>query len=817
MTFRRTLPLLAALLMGFWGLPGLPDAEAARPRPLRPTIAGVVPATSPTFGGMRVTIRGNRFAPGAHVFFGGAPAAVTGVTPTAVVAVAPAHAAGAVDIEVDNPRGGTATTRGRFLYVGQPGRVTGTVPTISSVSPASGPASGGTMLTIKGKNFPKGATVAFGGTAASVKSLSATSISAVAPAHAAGTVDVTIGNPVGGGAAASGAFTFTGSPLVASAGPGVAGSEGSAVSFAGSVSGGVPPLSYAWDFGDGTAASGSLSPAHTYRDNGVYTAMLTVTDSLGHTSRSGTSATVANVPPTANAGGPYAGSVGVSIAFSASATDVSSADTAAGFAYRWSFGDGGAVSGPAPTHSYASAGTFTVMLTVTDKDGGIGSASTTVTVASPPTPTPTPQPSPSPLPSLIPTASPTDPLSKPVLNQSNFTYLGSFLMPTSANGWSTAYAMGGLTHRYVNGQLQFLTTSHVYSGGLVYETNYPGIASSGSLPQAQVLRNWGDVYTGQKALQDAQVTGDNWTSTLSSGDPTYGLYYDQNLGRLYWSYGDWYNAEFPYNPSFGYSVLDDSTGAGTGVGAWSLTARPEKFDRGGTLRIPQWFADRFTGGKSLGVGFGGYFSIVNSASFGPALAAVSDPNTAVNPDRSSLDNVPLIGYPADAPDRCQRNADYTSFYDGGTYPTTPGSWNPSGGTGYWTWSDIVYGSGSWIDLPDLQGVLFIAKVGQGHVWYESSDRHAQRGSFAWFVYDPVDLAAVAAGLKQQWQIQPKYSWVDSVLQMPYDQTGWSGDGHNQVGGVTFDTITNRLYILVNGAWKGGCCEWYPEVYVYQVG
>ena len=150
-----------------------------------------------------------------------------------------------------------------------------------------------------------------------------------------------------------------------------------------------------------------------------------------------------------------------------------------------------------------------------------------------------------------------------------------------------------------------------------------------------------------------------------------------------------------------------------------------------------------------------------------------------------------------------------SSYDGG-------AWNPSNGIGYWTWSDIIYGAGSWIDTPQLGGVLFIAKVGQGNVWYETSDRHAERGAFEWFVYDPKDVAAVATGAKQQWQIQPKYEWIDSVLQMPYDANGWSGDGLNQVGGVTFDSTTNRLYVLVNGALKDGCCEWYPQVYVYQV-
>lgn len=405
-----------------------------------------------------------------------------------------------------------------------------------------------------------------------------------------------------------------------------------------------------------------------------------------------------------------------------------------------------------------------------------------------------------------------NPLNKPVVSQSDIHYLGSFYLPQYANGWSTAFSNGGLAYRYVNGNLQFFTTSHVYSGGLVYEFNYPGLNTNGVMPVASVVHNWGDVYTSEK-----WVGNDGGTAQLSSGVETYGLYYDQSLNRLYWSYGHWYNATNPNNPSIGYSVLNDATGAATGIGAWSLTNRPEKFDRGGLLRIPQWFANSYTAGKTLGVGFGGYFSIISTGSFGPALAAISDPNIAVNPDRSALANVPLVGYPSDAPDRGHRDPNYTSYYDGGTYPTTPGAWNPANGTGYWTWSDIIYGAASWIDTSTLGGVLYVAKVGTGNVYYQTSDRHASGSAFEWMVYDPRDLAAVASGAKQQWQIQPKYEWIDNSLPVGgYDRAGYAGDGGNQVGGVTFDPTTNRLYVLVNGGYKNGV-EWYPEMYVYQIG
>jgi hypothetical protein len=348
----------------------------------------------------------------------------------------------------------------------------------------------------------------------------------------------------------------------------------------------------------------------------------------------------------------------------------------------------------------------------------------------------------------------------------------------------------------------------------VYEFSDPGFGNGASIPQATVLHNWGDIYSGQK-----WVGNGGGSNALSNATKTYGIYFDQSSNRLYWNYGYWYNATNPGNPSFGYSVLNDTTGQATGMGAWSLANRPEKFDRGGTMPIPQWFADRYTGGKTLGVGFGGYFNVTATASFGPALAAVSPPDLSTNPNQSALDNVPLVGYPSGAPDRAHRDPNYTSYYDKGQYATnTPGNWNPSGGTGYWTWSDIIYGGATWVDMPGVQGVAFLAKVGQGDVYYQHSDRHSTSAAYEWFVYDPKDLAAVAAGVKQQWQIQPKYEWVDPNLPMPIDQKKAPdilGNGSNQIGGMTFDPSTGRLYVEVNGAHQVGVA-WYPQVFVYQV-
>jgi len=181
----------------------------------RPTVSSVSPMAGPTTGGNTVTINGTNFLAGAGVSFGGtASASITFVSATQLKAVAPAHAAGTVDVTVTTPGGTSAIVAGdHYVYDARP--------TVSSLSPVAGPIAGGNTVTINGKNFLAGAGVKFGATAsASVTFVSATQLKAVAPAHAAGTVDVTVTTP-GGTSAASAAdhYTYDARPTMTSLSP----------------------------------------------------------------------------------------------------------------------------------------------------------------------------------------------------------------------------------------------------------------------------------------------------------------------------------------------------------------------------------------------------------------------------------------------------------------------------------------------------------------------------------------------------------------------------------------------------------------------
>jgi PKD repeat protein len=140
--------------------------------------------------------------------------------------------------------------------------------------------------------------------------------------------------------------------------------------------------SYEWDFGDGFTGSGP-NPTHAYAGAGAYTVTLVVTDDNGASDSDQTTADIspaANDPPIADAGGPYAGTVGQPVQFDGSG----SSDDGAIVSYAWDFGDGSVGTGATPTHAYSSAGTYVVTLMVMDDGGAAGTDATTAEIAEAP-------------------------------------------------------------------------------------------------------------------------------------------------------------------------------------------------------------------------------------------------------------------------------------------------------------------------------------------------------------------------------------------------------------------------------------------------
>ncbi|BCW87580.1 hypothetical protein sos41_07100 [Alphaproteobacteria bacterium SO-S41] len=177
-----------------------------------PTVTGVSPSSGPASGGTAITITGTNFTGATAVTVGGTSATgITVVNATTITATTPAGTAGARNVVVTTP-GGTGTGTNFFTYIA--------VPTVTSLSPTSGPAAGGTVVTLTGTNFTGLTAVSFGGTAAASFTFnSSTSITATSPAGT-GTVNVRVTTP--GGTSATGGgnqFTYTPAPTVTGVSP----------------------------------------------------------------------------------------------------------------------------------------------------------------------------------------------------------------------------------------------------------------------------------------------------------------------------------------------------------------------------------------------------------------------------------------------------------------------------------------------------------------------------------------------------------------------------------------------------------------------
>ncbi len=178
-------------------------------------------------------------------------------------------------------------------------------------------------------------------------------------------------------------------PPTGDAGGPYAAMEDAAVSFdaSASIDPDADPLTYLWDFGDGSSSTG-VAPEHTYLWGGEFAVTLTVDDGKGGSDVATTTASIVEVNdvPVAVPGGPYSGLPGQSITFDGSASyDYDNLDGTAvndqTLTYTWDFGDGATGEGADVSHIYADVGDYTATLTVDDGNGGAAQATVTVTVA----------------------------------------------------------------------------------------------------------------------------------------------------------------------------------------------------------------------------------------------------------------------------------------------------------------------------------------------------------------------------------------------------------------------------------------------------
>lgn len=327
--------------------------------------------------------------------------------------------------------------------------------------------------------------------------------------------------------------------------------------------------------------------------------------------------------------------------------------------------------------------------------------------------------------------------------------------------------MQAFTHRYVDGELRFLTLTNQ---GSLHEFN---------LGDARL--NSGDVIR--------QTTG-RWnlagTGALNSHN---GIWYETERSRLWvTSAEDYTSTNYPAR----ITLLTLGANGSVSVQKAFYLNVPAKRVYGGCNKVPAKLVTRI-GGPYV-CGWGGYTSLVaqgGRASIGPTMYAIPDPDSIANgataSARTILDHVDTRGVRKTIP---------VNYFDGGdprqnppTRPTAPplpsASWlSPSSeGLGWWVWGDSYYNTGTWIGTT----YAAVASLCRGACWYQTSTLEYDGRQFELHLWD--------GNLLGESPTQRPFSMTE--LQLPRGNAiVWSGNvPTGNIAGATYDPVSRRLYLI----------------------
>jgi hypothetical protein len=113
-----------------------------------------------------------------------------------------------------------------------------------------------------------------------------------------------------------------------------------------------------------------------------------------------------------------------------------------------------------------------------------------------------------------------------------------------------------------------------------------------------------------------------------------------------------------------------------------------------------------------------------------------------------------------------------------------------------------WSGGAWITAGDKHAVVFVGTKGVGECWYGDAngpclDCAGERGWWStrfegqFIFYDPGELAAVAAGIKEPWQPQPYATMkIDDCLYHLQSSQQWY-----HVAAAAYDEVNRIFYVL----------------------
>jgi len=361
-----------------------------------------------------------------------------------------------------------------------------------------------------------------------------------------------------------------------------------------------------------------------------------------------------------------------------------------------------------------------------------------------------------------------------LLDSSDFEYIGSFKLP-AVTGYDNTFVPSGLALRTMpDGSKRFFLNTGTYTQCL-YEVELPQLekiegSDYSALTTAALVKQWTTI------AWDTAVSGENITSNG-------GFWWDDSTNILYWTH---YNSYYGGNgfPMLAATRLANDTV--TNLKYWYLPlprlATWKAYWRGVT-RIPKTFADAYTGGRELALGFGGVYSLCQTASSGPAIAAIQKPDMI----QDTVDMVEMLRYIY--PEAAVRNGNYFQANSTIWLYQPPSPWD-----GRFT-DKSGCAAGVFIDLPDKKGYVAFVKHNTGRIGYDWGgsvvDPHYEDN---WYFYDLKELGEAALGNRALGSVQPssfnKINW-------PYPVS--ATESSHTIAGACFDPQTRIMYVYCNFA------------------
>ena len=522
----------------------------------------------------------------------------------------------------------------------------------------------------------------------------------------------------------------------------------------------------------GTSSSSPFTLSWGNVASGKYSLTAVATDSTGAT---GTSpavsvdvASAVNVPPTVSLTSPANGS---SLTAPASISLVANAADSDGTIAQVAFYNGSTLIANlvAAPYSFAwnnvPAGTYTLTVQATDNAGATTtSASSTVTV----------------------TSSSSSPSTEPLLQPANLVYQGAFRVPAGTfgsafvNGTNVAtFEYGGTGLAFNPNRNSLFLVGHDW-GQLVAEISIPAISNVTSLDgmaTAAVLQQFSDPTSG--ALYALGPGYMKIGGLLPSGNTLYlsGFnYYDGANSQTV--------SEFVASTSLSQTPAKGAYQLGLSGFCGTSNGNCAGFVDGYLALVPaEW--QKALGGPAVAGNC--CLNIISRTSFGPGLMAFDPSQLGVTVPAPIT---PLVYYPQANP-LSPWNSSGTAF-NGAT--EIRGVVFPVG-----TRSVIFFGRHGLGTYCYGEGTADQSLAGQptpdGTIWcYDptSTDKgtHAYPYVYYAWAYDANDLAKVASGQSQPWQVQPYSSWA---LDLPF------ANAQVRLLGAAYDAKTQRIFL---SEWKG---------------